>query len=127
MVEKKFITEIDEIKSIRIDSDSREINLNKCPGEPWHVYVSDNTMLTKLKKLMKRAPEGSVKCWVAGTNTAGIPTGYFFELDAKCIAFRAPKSKSKKIISDAEREAKRKAFVERTKRSRLEKKLKSDN
>ena len=123
MLEKKYITNVDEITSIRCDADSREITLNKGFGENWSVYVSDNTMLTKLKRLMKTAPEGYVKCWASGKTPDGFASGYFFELNPKCVTFRSGKKKERNIKLTEEQKAERKAkFVERTRKAREAKK-----
>ena len=108
MQERVYITDVNKIESIRCDAESREISLIKGYGENWSVYVSDNTMLTKLKRLMMRAPEGSVKCWVAGKNSNGQPTGYFFELAPKCVAFTLG-TKTRNIELTAAQKAERKA------------------
>lgn len=123
-MEKNYITNINEIKSIRCDADSKEISLTKSPGECWKVYVSDNTMLTKLKNLMKRAPEGSVRCWSAGATPDGFASGYFFELDPKCVAFRvgANRKKRKLELTDEQKAERRAKFIERTRKAREEKK-----
>lgn len=123
MIERKYIANVDEITSVKCDADSKEITLNKSIGENWSVYVSDNTMLTKLKRLMKTAPEGYVKCWSAGKTVDGFVSGYFFELNPKCIAFRSGKKKERNIKLTEEQKAERKAkFIERTRKAREEKK-----
>lgn len=118
---KKYITNPDKIKAIRTDADSREITMTKGHDENWIVYVSDNTMLTKLKRLMSSAPEGFVKCWAADKNPEGYPSGYFFELHPKCISFRSGKSKKSKELTPEEKAKKRAAFVERTQKARANK------
>lgn len=123
MIERKYITDVEKIKSIRCDADSKEIHLNKSPNGNWSVYVSDNAMLTKLKRLMKRAPEDYVKCWSAGTTPEGFPCGYFFELNEKCVAFRSGNN-AKRHLTEEQKADRRARFIERTKKAREEKKLK---
>ena len=51
------------------------------------IYTSDNTMLTKLKKVMEANPL-TVKCWCAGRNSNGDVTGYFFLMPKKHLSIR---------------------------------------
>ena len=122
----KEIFDIDMIESIFTDSDSREITMNKLHGENWSIFVSDNTMLTKLKKLMKNSEDGYVRCFEGSRNLDGKITGYFFEVNEKCIGFKTGKKKVKvnrKPKSEEEKIAKREAFIERTRKAREAKKL----
>lgn len=123
-MERNYITDVNKITSIRCDADSKEINLNKAPGQNWSVYVSDNTMLTKLKRLMKTAPEGYVKCWPAGKTSDGFASGYFFELNEKCISFKSGnrKPREKKVLTEEQKAERKAKFIERTRKAREEKK-----
>lgn len=56
------------------------------------VYTSDNTVLTKMKKLMAKSPDCKL------TNIAwskdGEPTGYFFEVPVRFVKVLKPKEVS---------------------------------
>lgn len=65
----------------------------------WHrrdavasVYTSDNTMLTKMKKLMAKSPDCKLKniAW----SKDGEPTGYSFEVPVRFIKVLKPKEVS---------------------------------
>ena len=102
----KYLT-VDEIVAVHSSiEEEREITLVKTDADKvWNVYVSDNKMLTKLKRVMKAAPEGSIKCRLAGKDANGFPTGYFFELPVDCVHFRAGKKKRKKPLTEEQRKA----------------------
>lgn len=56
------------------------------------VYTSDNTFLTKMKKLMAKSPDCKLKniTW----SKDGEPTGYFFEVPVRFIKVLKPKEVS---------------------------------
>lgn len=56
------------------------------------VYTSDNTMLTKMKKLMAKSPDCKLKdiTW----SKDGEPTGYFFEVPVRFVKVLKPKEVS---------------------------------
>ena len=56
------------------------------------VYTSDNTMLTKMKKLMAKSPDCKLKniTW----SKDGEPTGYFFEVPVRFVKVSKPKEVS---------------------------------
>ena len=127
---RKEIFDVNMIESIFTDSDSREITMNKVHGENWSVFVSDNVMLTKLKRLMKSCESGYVRCFEGSRNMNGKITGYFFEINEKCVNFKSGKKKMSSIymlLSEEEKAAKRKAFIERTRKAREAKKLAKSN
>lgn len=107
MKERKYLS-VDEIESIRgsCSADEREICLTKSDNDlVWSVFVSDNKMLTKLKKIMKSEKATNIKCWESGRDSDGYVMGYFFELPVDCIHFRAGKGTRKKSLTEEERKA----------------------
>ena len=56
------------------------------------VYTSDNTMLTKMKKLMAKSPDCKLKNITWGKD--GEPTGYFFEVPVRFVKVLKPKEVS---------------------------------
>ena len=56
------------------------------------VWTSDNTMLTKMKKLMAKSPDCKLKniTW----SKDGEPTGYFFEVPVRFVKVLKPKEVS---------------------------------
>ena len=61
------------------------------------VYTSDNTMLTKMKKLMAKSPDCKLKniTW----SKDGEPTGYFFEVPVRFVKVLKPKEVSEEQIA----------------------------
>lgn len=116
-MEKKYLT-ADEIISIHSTCvEEREISFVKTAvDDVWSVYVSDNSMLTKIKRAMKQPGGERIKCWEAG-RVDGFPTGYFFEMPAECISIRARKKTRKNPLTDEQR----KAIGERFRAGRLAK------
>ena len=56
------------------------------------VYTSDNTMLTKMKKLMAKSPDCNLKKITWGKD--GEPTVYFFEVPVRFVKVLKPKEVS---------------------------------
>ena len=102
-MEKKYLT-TDEIIGIHSTCvEEREISFVKTAvDDVWSVYVSDNSMLTKIKRAMKQPGGERIKCWEAG-RVDGFPTGYFFEMPADCISIRARKKTRKIPLTDEQR------------------------
>ena len=116
-MEKNYLT-ADEILGIHSTCvDEREVSLVKTAvDDVWSVYVSDNSMLTKIKRAMKQPGGERIKCWEAG-RVDRFPTGYFFEMPAECISIRARKKTRKNPLTDEQR----KAIGERFRAGRLAK------
>lgn len=103
--EIKYLT-VDEIVGIRFRCDEeKEISIVKTAlDDTWSVYISDNAMLTKMKRAMKQPGGDRIKCWEAG-RCDGYVTGYFFELPAECINIRAKKKSFKRNLTEEDRKA----------------------
>ena len=116
MKERKYITNVKDFKKVVCDIEEQEITITRYRDDPvYQVFISDNTMLTKIKRVMKAAPEGYIKAWEGSKDLEGNVTGYFFEINDRCIAF---KPGNKKVFS-AETRAKRSVgFRERMAKSR---------
>ena len=113
-MEKKYLTADQIIGTHSTCIEEREISLVKTAvDDVWSVYVSDNSMLTKIKRVMKQPGGERIKCWEAG-RVDGFPTGYFFELPVECISIRAKKKSFKRNLTEEDR----KAIGERFKNSR---------
>lgn len=66
------------------------------------VWTNDNTVLTKLKKLVERAPD-QWRVVDVTKDKDGKVVGYFFECPKKLIGFKAPREyteEQKKAIAD---------------------------
>lgn len=89
---KYYITEKSQFKSIANSADEQETTINISRGEDKAtIWTNDNTMITKLSKLVDKNPD-IWKCYVVGN--INKPTGYFFETTKKCISFREGTYKS---------------------------------
>ena len=121
--EIKYLT-FDQIEGTHCTTDEvKEISIVKTAMDNvWSVYVSDNKMLTKLKRVMKQPGGERIKCWEAG-RCDGYPTGYFFELPVECLAFKARKKTRKRELTEEQR----KAIGQRFKEGRAQKLTKNEN
>ena len=90
----------DELESVVCGAEEQETTITRYRGdEAWNVWVSDNTMLTKMKRLMAASPENCKLVRVAW-NKDGTPAGYEFSVSKKCVKFSAPRK-----ITDEQRAA----------------------
>ena len=86
----KYLT-IEELKTIDCPGEEQETTIVFTRNDThMQIYTSDNTMLTKLKRLVKE-DGGLWKCWCAGLNSGGNPTGYFFEGPKNMLTLRGKK------------------------------------
>lgn len=94
-MQRKFISEYtaDDLGIMDVGADEQETTIS------WYrrdtvasVYTSDNTMLTKMKKLMAKSPDCKLKdiTW----SKDGEPTGYFFEVPVRFVKVLKPKKVS---------------------------------
>ena len=124
-MDRIYITNINSFETIYSTSfEEQEITISKTRDQSMYtIFVSDNTMLTKLKRIMATAPDGYVKCWEGSRASNGKITGYFFELNARCLSFRAGAKRNRNLALTEEQKAERKArFIENTRKARENKK-----
>lgn len=123
MRERIYITDPDKLERVVAKNlEEQEISICKCRDESMYsVFISDNKMLTKFKRLMNTAPDDYIKCWEGSRNSRGELTGYFFEINPRCISFRAGKSKSRNLTAE-QKAQKRATFIESTRKARENKK-----
>lgn len=81
---------MEDIKNLKIEntlSSDQETTINFCrDGEYATVYTSDNTVLTRILKMMEKCPTGySLKKVV---QTKGSVTGVIFEIKKELVSFR---------------------------------------
>lgn len=104
-MEKKYLTADEIIGTHSTCNEEREISLVKTAVDDcWSVYISDNSMLTKIKRIMKQPGGERIKCWEAG-RSEGYATGYFFEMPEDCISIRARKKTRRNPLTDEQRKA----------------------
>ena len=84
----------EELEAVHVTMEEAEttININRAENTAI-VWTSDNTVLTKMKKLMAASPEECKLVQVAW-NKDGTPAGYEFSLPKKCVKFSAPRKMS---------------------------------
>ena len=86
MDERKFIT-YDQVEYVRCDKDERETTINSFADEDkWIIFSSDNKIITKIKRAMKRYP-GEYICWEGNRDSENNISGYFFECGKRAIKF----------------------------------------
>lgn len=102
-----YIT-ITELKSISVPVSEQETTISYGRNEDeCEIYTSDNTVVTKLKKVWEANPSG-YKCKVVYDTNKEI-VGYFFYTLKKNITYR---SGIKREVSEEQREKARERFSE---------------
>ena len=86
------------IKGVSLEEQETTVQMSKVEDVAY-VWTNENTMVTKIKKLMGRAPD-QWKLIKISTNAAGEAVGYFFECPRKAIKLGVENS-----ISDEARAA----------------------
>lgn len=104
-VAKYTVDDVVVIKGVSSEEQETTVQMSKVEDVAY-VWTNENTMVTKIKKLMGRAPD-QWKLVKISTNAAGEPVGYFFECPKKLVSFRAPVS-----FSDETRKARSERFKE---------------
>lgn len=97
-VAKYTVDDVVVIKGVSLEEQETTVQMSKVENVAY-VWTNENTMVTKIKKLMGRAPD-QWKLVKISTNAAGEPVGYFFECPRKAIKFGVENS-----ISDEARVA----------------------
>lgn len=97
-VAKYTVDDVVVIKGVSLEEQETTVQMSKVEDVAY-VWTNENTMVTKIKKLMGRAPD-QWKLVKISTNAAGEPVGYFFECPRKAIKFGVENS-----ISDEARVA----------------------
>ena len=88
-VAKYTVNDVTAIKGVSLEEQETTVQMSRTE-DVAHVWTSDNVAVTKIKKLMERAPD-QWKLVKMSTNAAGEPVGYFFECPKKAISFRTPR------------------------------------
>lgn len=97
-VAKYTVDDVVVIKGVSLEEQETTVQMSKVEDVAY-VWTNENTMATKIKKLMGRAPD-QWKLVKISTNAAGEPVGYFFECPRKAIKLGVENS-----ISDEARAA----------------------
>lgn len=121
--EKQYVTNLSNLQTIFCPClDEQEITVTGVrPESHIHIFVSDNVMLTKIKRAAFFSIEegGDIrkdwKCWEGSKDPQGNITGYFFEAPKNLLSFRS--SVSTQNLTD-EQKAK---IVERFKKGKASK------
>lgn len=85
-VAKYTVDDVVVIKGVSLEEQETTVQMSKVEDVAY-VWTNENTMVTKIKKLMGRAPD-QWKLVKISTNAAGEPVGYFFECPKKLVSFR---------------------------------------
>lgn len=89
----------EELEAVHVTMEEAETTISISRGENTAiVWTSDNTVLTKLKKVMKAAPKDCVLKEVGWYK--GEPVSYKFEVKKKMVRIGAPR-----VLTDEQREA----------------------
>lgn len=114
----KRIYNINNLESIsNLCPEERETTINVLGTEQtMSIYTSDNSMLTKLKKIWASNPD-NIECYEMG-RCGNKVTGYCFKMNKKHLSIR--NASNRKMSEEAKA-----AFSEKVKRMHAEKKLKN--
>lgn len=97
-VAKYTVDDVAVIKGVSLEEQETTVQMSRTEDVAY-VWTNENIMVTKIKKLMGRAPD-QWKLVRISTNAAGEPVGYFFECPRKAIKLGVENS-----ISDEARAA----------------------
>lgn len=109
MSSKIYITS-DQIESVMCDRHEQETCINWLRDDDLMIICSsDNTFITKMKRVMERDPE-TYRCFYYEENRdkeTGKLGNYFFEAPKSLLSFRsgAKKKRNSRNLSDEERKA----------------------
>ena len=93
-----YITKKEQFKNIPNSVEDQETTINISRGEDKAtIWTNDNTIINKLSKMLEKNPN-SWKCYVMGD--IDNHTGYFFEVNKKCISFREGKERVKVLTEE---------------------------
>lgn len=83
----KELISVDKIEAVHVDMCEAETSVGWYRGESTiHIFTSDNTVLTKLKKCMAKNAK-DWQCYEAGRDKAGFVMGYNFIAPKRAIRF----------------------------------------
>lgn len=85
-VAKYTVDDVVVIKGLSSEEQETTVQMSRTEDVAC-VWTSDNTTVTKIRKLMERAPD-QWKLVKISTNAAGEPVGYFFECPKNLVGFR---------------------------------------
>lgn len=80
----------DELDAVDCAADEQEITMTAYRSDSVvDVWISDNTMLTKMKKMMEKFPDDYKLVDIAWTKD-GTPAGYRFSMSKRLLRFPTP-------------------------------------
>lgn len=95
--EKRVYTVKDLVGVHDVKGDEQETTVQiSRTGDVAHIWTNDNTMITKIRKLMERAPD-QWKLVKISWQADGSHAGYFFECPRKAIKFGVKNSISNEV------------------------------
>lgn len=89
-VAKYTVDDVVALKGVSVEEQETTVQMSRTEDTAY-VWTSDNTVVTKIRKLMVKAPD-QWKLVKISTNADGTAVGYFFECPKKMIAFRTPRA-----------------------------------
>lgn len=109
-MQQDYIKEVVNIQPVRVSCEDQEtLIVIKRDATKITLSISDNKMLTRIKRLMSKAPD-LIDCRVYSRNKEGQPVEYEVDMPIKCLSFRVPRQK--RVLTDDQR----KAYAERMRR-----------
>lgn len=112
-MQQNFIEKTVDIQPVHVDHEDQETLIAiKRDATRITLSVSDNKMLTRIKRLMNKAP-GLIDCRVYSRNRDGQPVEYEIDMPLKCLRFAVPRQK--RMLTDEQR----KSCAERLRKARV--------
>lgn len=95
-----------EIKSVKVSKEFQEVGIEYLRDEDIATMsVTDNTMVTKIKRLCSEAPD-AYKCYVGSYNPdTGEPDSYIVKFPKNLLSFRKPSNRPKRQLTEEQRKA----------------------
>lgn len=108
----------DELENLNVGTDEQEVVLQKSRDDDgWSIWVTDNLWVTKMKGLMRSAPNEYKLTQVVFDKT-GRPAGYEWKAPAKFVTLKS--KKAERVMTEEQKEAAR-ARMKEIRRKQLEK------
>lgn len=102
------MTEIkaDKISAVKVSKEFQEVGIEYLRDEDIATMsVTDNMMVTKIKRLCKDAPD-AYKCYVGSYNPdTGEPDSYIVKFPKNLLSFRKPSNRPKRQFTEEQRKA----------------------
>jgi hypothetical protein len=100
LILNKIYVKAEDITPVNCEKEFQETAITFLRGDSHiEIFTSDNTFITKLKKLLEQNPD-TYSCWEGNRDSEGNITSYWFSAPMRALSLRSGKSKE---MSDEQR------------------------